>query len=284
MYQIETFKKIKPEKKIKKNIKYGTSGNTGKNYTNRSFGGAMSNRKYTKKQVKSHKLLPNNIRTSEISNIKSSDKILVPPLYPTTLGSVGPNNRSGYLNPNSTTKIPDPNNINKYIYPAQELTDINMDNGTSLLDKNYKIYITNSNNNNDKNINDNIESNTSNRGYGNRWNDYDGSYNGGYNWGGGFGLNPWLSYNPYLFGPDPYNINSDPNTYNDKNKNIIINNYKKDITEDMKKSNTYNNEKNIIPDNINVIPDNKPDNKFWSEYIYYIIIFIIIIIFIKIIF
>ena len=218
MYQIETFqqvenfKKIKPEKKIKKNIKYGTSGNTGKNYSTRSFGGGMSNRKYTKKQVKPHKLLPNNQRTGEISNIKPNRKQLVPPLYPTTLGSLGENNRSGYINPHNTTIIPDPNNINKYIYPSQELINVNMESEPDNKKNNYKIIIKN------KNIIPDNNNNTN----GNIWNDYDGTYNGGY-----YGPNTWFTYNPYLYGPSPYS---------DENKNIIINNYTKEneVEEDMK--------------------------------------------------
>jgi hypothetical protein len=259
MYQIETFKKIKPEKKIKKNIKYGTSGNTGKNYTNRSFGGGMSNRKYTKKQVKKHELLPNELRTGEVSNIKPVNKELVPPLYPTTLGSTGPNNRSGYINPNNTTTIPNPNNINKYIYPAQELVNVEMESDKN----NYKIYIKNKNIMPDNNSNDN----NSNNGYSNRWNDYDGTYNGGY-----YGPNAWFTYNPYLYGPNPYGDNYNGNYDNNDNKNIIINNYRKEtpvVVEDMEdieniKKNNNSNSNNNFP--------------IWSEYKYYIVLFIIILI------
>lgn len=251
MYQIETFKKIKPEKKIKKNNIYGTSGNIGKNYSTRSFGGGMSNRKYTKKQVKKHKLLPNNERTGEVSNIKPDKKKLVPPLYPTTLGSTGPNNRSGYINPNSTTTVPNPNNIDKYIYPSQELENVNME---VVDDPNkYSISIKNVNNNDINSLDGN--------GYGgyngSRWADY--TYNGGY-----YGPNPWFSYNPYLYGPNPFDDNN-------KN-NIIINNYKKDIVEDMediKKPHKHNEHHNN-------------DKKHYYEYIYYItaIIVLLIILFI----
>jgi len=219
MYQIETFqtvehfKKNKSDKKIKKNIKYGTSGNTGKNFSNRSFGGAMSNRKYTKKQVKPHKLLPHDQRTGVISNIKPDNKKLVPPLYPVTLGSIGENNRSGFINPHDTTIIPDPNNINKYMYPSQELIDVNMESVPDDKKNNYKIIIKNKNIMPDNNNNN-----------GNGWNDYDGTYNGGY-----YGANAWFTYNPYLYGTSPFS---------DDNKNIIINNYTKENKEYMKNNDT----------------------------------------------
>ena len=257
MYQIETFKKIKGNKK------YGTSGNTGKNYSNRSFGGGMSNRKYTKKQVKKHKLLPNEMRTGEISNIKSDNKHLVPPLYPTTLGSLGSNNRSGYINPSDTTIIPNPNNINKYIYPSQELENVKMEsNGnsneysiTNDPNKNYKVYIENNNINNDKNINDNSSND------GTRWNDYNNTYNGGY-----YGQYPWFLYNPYLYGQDQY----------DNKKNIIINNYKNNISEDMEDIEGPE----VINNNNNLYRYNKNNN--YVHYIKYIVLIIIIIIIMKI--
>ena len=305
MYQIETFKKIKTEKKIKGNKKHGTSGNTGKNYANRSFGGAMSNRKYTKKQVKKHKLLPNEMRTGEISNIKPDNKQLVPPLYPTTLGSIGSNNRSGYINPSDTTIIPNPNNINKYIYPSQELENVQMEseigsnNITSTNDpnKNYKIYIENTNINNDKNINDNINPIDNNNKHGDRWSDN--TYNGGY-----YGPYSWFSYNPYLFGQDPYMYRQDQ--YDNK-KNIIINNYKNNILENMDdievpetiNNNENNNEKNNEKNNENNNENNNEknnekhnennnlyrynkNNETYSQYIKYIVLILIIIIIIKI--
>ena len=212
MYQIETFKKIKSEKKIratkkpKRNTTYGTSGNTGKNYTNRSFGGGMSNRKYTTSQVEKHKLLKNKERTGEVSNIKPDNKILVPPLYPLTLGSTDENNRSGYINPHNTTNIPNPNNINKYIYPSQELENINMVKKIEK-PKKYSINIKNINNNDMGSFREDRE---------NRWSDY--TYNGGY-----YGQNPSFIYNPYLY---PLN------QFDDNNKNIIINN-NSEILEDM---------------------------------------------------
>ncbi len=91
MENYETFKSIN----TRSNNHYGgkNTGNTGKNFSNRSFGGSMSNRKYTKDQVKPHKLTK---ATSQItSNVKGD---ATPPLYPISNASSRPDYRTGYLN------------------------------------------------------------------------------------------------------------------------------------------------------------------------------------------
>lgn len=196
----------KQKNKDKKNKYYGVknSGDTGKNFYNRSFGGAMSNRKYTKEQVKPHKL------DNKTPTIKNQTENVIPPLYPVTLSSSSDYYRTGYVNNKDT--IDAPNDITKYYYPSQELKDINVDTQPK------SITITNVNNNRD--TNDNANSNTNANGgsgdYGG-WNNgwWNNNYPNGYNWFYNTLLYPW-NIPPYPYYGYPPN--------DDNNKTIIINN------------------------------------------------------------
>lgn len=198
----ETFKKTKD---VKKNDKYGVkhSGNTGKNFYNRSFGGAMSNRKYTKEQVKPHKLKKSIGTVSP--NVK--DKKIIPPLYPVSDASSQKGYRTGYLS-NDKHKMKKPSELTKYYQPMQ-----NMDKDNSSNANNIKI----TNINNDKNVQDG-GNNNSNNGY-NGYNDGYNGINNGYNWYyGGYGTPNW--YNPYYYGS--YLPWMPP--YQDEQQPVIINN------------------------------------------------------------
>lgn len=112
------------------NTYYGLkgSGNIGKVYRNRSFGGNMSNRKYTKQQVMPHKLQKKNIREGETSIYLNKEKPqrYMPPLIPRFLGSTeNPNYRSGYMTDLNYQKTPNNNNYTQYFFPMQELQKIN---------------------------------------------------------------------------------------------------------------------------------------------------------------
>ena len=124
----ETFKKTKDNK----NDKYGVknSGNTGKNFYNRSFGGGMSNRKYTKEQVKPHKLKKSiGVISSDIKN-----KTIIPPLYPVSNASSQKGYRTGYLN-NDLNDIPRTSDLTTYYQPMQNLEDVKLKKLKDKLDK-----------------------------------------------------------------------------------------------------------------------------------------------------
>lgn len=188
----ESFKSINTHS----NNKYGgkNTGNTGKNFYNRSFGGGMSNRKYTKDQVKPHKLTK---ATSQIiPNVKGD---ATPPLYPISNASSRPDYRTGYLN--EDLKNP-PKKYDKYYQPSQNIKrDRKQKKDRIHKDRDFKkINIINQNNND----NSSLDRNGTGGGY---YNDYNG-INNGYNWyWNTYGYPNW--YNPYYFGSylpwmDPY--------------------------------------------------------------------------------
>ena len=182
----ESFKSIKSQQ----NNKYGGKNtcNIGKNYSNRSFGGGMSNRKYTKEQVKPHKLTKS---TSKITNNIKSDA--TPPVYPISNASSRKDYRTGYLNEDLSNP---PKKYDKYYKPSQniKLDKKQKKDKSKIQDKDIqKINIIN------KNINDNssLEKIGSNGNY-NDYNDFNG-INNGYNWyWNTYGYPNW--YNPYYFG------------------------------------------------------------------------------------
>ncbi len=193
-YEIETFKAIKKNKSDKNNT-YGLKGSVGKSYFDRSFGGGMSNRKYTKDNVKKHK-------PAKTQNITSNiNKSVTPPLFPVSLPSSSSTYRTGYVN--TKNYIDQPKNIGKYYEPSQELNDINLNKGEG-------IHINNIVN--DKNINDNANVNG---GGNNGWNNNDGWNNNGWNWLNG-AYNPFSYFNPYAPYFYPYDgINGTETVIND---------------------------------------------------------------------
>ena len=110
----------------KPNTYYGMdgAGDVGKVFRNRSFGGAMSNRKITKQQVIQHKLQPKNIRNG-VTTIKldnTNPKRYIPPLIPRILGSIeNPEYRSGYMTNKNFVELPKNNNYTQYFFPMQQL-------------------------------------------------------------------------------------------------------------------------------------------------------------------
>jgi len=108
------------------NTYYGLrgSGDVGEIYSNRSFGGDMSNRKFTRQQVMSHKLQPSEIREGEVSINLNNNKpeSYMTPLIPRILGSTeNPEYRSGYMSNLDYVEIPENNNYTQYFFPMQEL-------------------------------------------------------------------------------------------------------------------------------------------------------------------
>ena len=171
-YQIENFKSIK------KNDSYGLKGSVGKSFSERSFGGKMSNRKFTKNNVMQHKpTRPENI-TNKIK------KNVIPPLFPLSLDSLPSSSktyRTGFVNTKNYIKQPEL--ISDYYEPAQQLEDINFKSG---------IHINNIIN--DKNIQDTSIGNRNNDGWDNNYNN--GWNNNGWNWLNG-PYNPFSYFNPY---------------------------------------------------------------------------------------
>jgi hypothetical protein len=200
--EIETFATVnkKKDKKIKQNNTYGKKGSVGKTFSERSFGGNMSNRKYTKENVKKHKLVQNN--TPPITNKIKKD--VIPPLYPTNVDNLPSSSktyRTGYLN--TKNYIEQPKELDKYYEPSQQLDNINL--------KQPSINIKNIVNDKNVNTQDTAVGNGNGNGYG-----YDygyGNYNNGWNWLYGGYYNPFLAFNPYA----PYSyfsplIDNDDNT------------------------------------------------------------------------
>ncbi len=110
----------------KPNTHYGMdgSGDVGKVFRNRSFGGAMSNRKFTKQQVIPHKLQPKHIRngTTTIELDYNNPRRYIPPLIPRILGSTeNPEYRSGFMTNKNFVELPENNNYTQYFFPMQQL-------------------------------------------------------------------------------------------------------------------------------------------------------------------
>ena len=110
----------------KPNDYYGltNTGDIGSSFRERSFGGASSNRKYTKQQVMPHKLQDKEIIKGEVT-LKLNDENperYMPPLIPRILGNTeNPEYRSGYMTNENHVEIPKNNNYNQYFFPMQHL-------------------------------------------------------------------------------------------------------------------------------------------------------------------
>lgn len=121
------------------------SGDVGKVYRNRSFGGAKSNRKFTKQQVKPHKLQPKEIREGEVSINLNNNKPnrYMTPLIPRILGSTeNPEYRSAYMSNLDYIEIPNNNNYTQYFYPMQELQKMKFKDKDNIeSNNNYQDYI-----------------------------------------------------------------------------------------------------------------------------------------------
>ena len=127
------------------NTYYGPrgSGDVGEVYRNRSFGGAMSNRKFTRQQVIPHKLQPKEIREGEVSINLNDNKPerYMSPLIPRILGSTeNPEYRSGYMSNLDYVEIPENNNYTQYFFPMQELQKMKFKDEDNINNNNNKNY------------------------------------------------------------------------------------------------------------------------------------------------
>jgi len=127
------------------NTYYGpkSSGDIGEVFRNRSFGGSMSNRKFTRQQVMPHKLQPKEIREGEVSinlNDNKPERYMTP-LIPKILGSTeNPEYRSGFMSNLDYVEIPENNNYTQYFFPMQELQKMKFknDDNENNNNKNYQ--------------------------------------------------------------------------------------------------------------------------------------------------